>query len=147
MSEAPRTPYDDMPIEVRRASWGWFGDPWPSGVCYDDDGRLREEMHKPFPAGETCLYCAEPFDEAAGDAGQAMPFQPASGPPAVRHVHKECLLREVLGPIAHLEGRCGQTRAQAARRIALDALADDHLALERHTGHARDRARARKAEE
>jgi hypothetical protein len=34
-----------------------------------------------------------------------MPFAAAEGPRVV-HVHKECMLREVLGPLAHLQGRC-----------------------------------------
>ena len=106
MSDIPCTPYDDLPLEIRRANWGWFGPPWPSGICYGEDGRLREEMRKPFSAGESCLYCGEAFSEAAGDSGQAMPFMPASGVPEIRHVHKECMLREVLGPLAYLEGRC-----------------------------------------
>lgn len=99
------TPYDDMPIEVRRANWGWFGEPWPSGVCYGENGELIAEMRKPFPAGESCLHCGEPFSEAAGDSGQAMPFA-AAGDPQIVHVHKECMLREVIGPLAHLQGRC-----------------------------------------
>lgn len=123
MRDIPRTPYDDLPIEIRCANWGWFGPPWPSGVCYNDDGRLLEEMRKPFPAGEDCLYCDEAFSEAAGDAGQAMPFMPESGIPEVRHVHKECMLREVLGPLAHLEGRCqggsAQTPGLTSRQDAL----------------------------
>jgi hypothetical protein len=102
------TTYDRMPIEARRANWGWFGPPWPSGICYDeeDGGRLTEEMRKPFPAGESCLYCETPFDEAAGDNGQAMPRATAGGVVEIRHIHKECGLRSVLGPVAHLEGRC-----------------------------------------
>jgi hypothetical protein len=95
-------PYDDIPIEVRRANWGWFGtEPWSSGVCYDDDDNLRADMRKPFPAGESCLYCDEPFDEAAGDSGQAMPFGTR-----VVHVHKECMFRTAAGGLAHHEGRC-----------------------------------------
>jgi len=94
-------PYDDIPPEVRREAWGWFGEPWPSGVCYDDDDNLREDMRKPFPAGESCLYCDEPFSEEAGDSGQAMPFGAR-----VIHVHKECMFREVAGGLAHHEGRC-----------------------------------------
>ena len=39
------TPYDDIPIEVRRESQGWFGEPWPSGVCYGD-GRLIEARYE-----------------------------------------------------------------------------------------------------
>lgn len=99
------TPYDDLPVEVRRENFGWFGEPWPSGVCYDDDGRLIEEMRKPFPVGEQCLYCNETFDEAAGDSGKAMPFHGIGGSRIV-HVHKECMFREVAGPLAHLERRC-----------------------------------------
>ena len=99
------TPYDDLPVEVRRANWGWFGEAWWSYVCFTEDGRLIEEMRKPFPAGESCLYCGEPFDEAAGDSGQAMPCMMTDGA-SIRHVHKECQFREVVGSRAHHEGRC-----------------------------------------
>lgn len=97
------TPYDDIPIETRRLNWGWFGDPWPSGICYDDDDRLREEMRKEPPVGEDCVLCGEPIEP--GQSGQAMPHLTATGP-VVRHVHRECMLREVLGPPEHLDGRC-----------------------------------------
>lgn len=100
------TPYDSLPIEVRRENWGWFGaEPWPSYVCFDEDGRLIDEMRKAFPAGESCLYCGEPFDEAAGDSGQAMPCMTTDGA-SLRHVHKECAFMNVTGPLAHHEGRC-----------------------------------------
>jgi hypothetical protein len=99
------TPYDSLPIEVRRAAFGWFGEPWPSYVCYSDDGHLLEETRKPFPAGESCLWCDEPFDEAAGDSGTAMPCTTTEGS-SVRHVHKECAFMNVVGPLAHHEGRC-----------------------------------------
>jgi len=102
----PGTPVDDIPVEARRHSFGWFGKPWWSYICYDEAGRLIEEMRKPFPAGESCLYCDEPFDEAAGDSGKAMPLIPADGLPQVRHAHKECMFREVAGSLAHLERRC-----------------------------------------
>ena len=95
--------YDDLPVEVRRDRWGWFGEPWPSGVCFDDDDRLREEMRKPFPSGESCLYCAEVFID--GDQGQATPLIGIAGT-EVCHVHRECMLRQVVGGLAHLEGRC-----------------------------------------
>lgn len=97
---------DDLPVEVRRDNWGWFGHAWPSGVCYDDDGILRADMHKPFPAGESCFYCSEPFSEEAGDSGSAMPFMPADGVARIIHVHKECALMNVTGSLAHHEGRC-----------------------------------------
>jgi hypothetical protein len=98
--------YDDLSIERRRECWGWFGQPWPSGICYDDDDRLLEEMRKPFPAGEVCLHCEEPFDEARGDRGQAMPFVGEGGRMSIIHVHIECSMRQVVGPLAHLEKRC-----------------------------------------
>jgi hypothetical protein len=99
------TPYDAPPIEVRRASRGWFGVPWWSYVCFDEDGNLIEDMRKAFPVGESCLLCGEEFDEAAGDSGQAMPCVTADGA-SIRHVHKECSFMNVMGPLAHHEGRC-----------------------------------------
>jgi hypothetical protein len=99
------TPYDLMPIEVRRVNFGWFGEPWPSGICYDDDGQLIADMRKPFPVGESCFQCGELLDEAAGDSGKAMPFTDATGCRIV-HAHKECLFMDVAGPLAHLERRC-----------------------------------------
>lgn len=102
---AVTTPYDSLPIEVRRNNWGWFGPPWPSFICFDEDWRLIEEMRKAFPSGESCLYCGEEFSEAAGDSGQAMPCMATDGA-SIRHVHKECQLMHVAGPLAHHEGRC-----------------------------------------
>ena len=99
------TPYDDLPIEVRREQWGWFGEPWWSFICYDEDRRLIDEMRKPFPAGESCLLCGEPFDEAAGDSGQATVAVTTEGA-RIAHVHKECQFRNVVGGLAHHEGRC-----------------------------------------
>lgn len=117
------TPYDTLPPEVRRANWGWFGPPWPSGVCYDEDGRLLEEMRKPFPAGERCLYCEEMFDEAAGDNGQAMPLGRADGSAVITHVHRECLLRQVTGTVDCLQGRHRHDTGQSPRQEALAAWA------------------------
>jgi hypothetical protein len=132
VSTPPSTPYDDMPIAARRACWGWFGEAWQSGICYTEDGRLIEEMRKPFPAGEKCLYCGELFDEAAGDSGQAMPFLGTSGPQIV-HVHKECMLREALGPLAHLQRRCdchGGAAGASGMTSRQDALAVWNWTLE-----------------
>ena len=117
------TPYDTIPIEVRRANWGWFGEPWPSGICYDEDDRLIEEMRKPFPYGERCLYCSEKFDEAAGDNGQAMPLGLADGTVTVIHVHKECMMRNVVGSVACLEGHHHHDTGQSIREEALAAWA------------------------
>ena len=122
------TPYDDIPLEVRRENWGWFGEPWWSYVCYDEDGRLIAEMRKPFPAGEKCLHCDEPFSEEAGDSGQAMPFLGEVGHAKIGHVHKECQFMNVVGPLAHHERMCrcyggdssetaGMTRRQEALEV------------------------------
>lgn len=98
-------PYDALPAEVRREQHGWFGPPWWSYVCYDEDGKLIEEMQKPFPTGESCLLCGEEFDEAAGDSGQATVAVTTEGA-RIAHVHKECQFRNVAGGLAHHEGRC-----------------------------------------
>ena len=113
------TPYDTLPIEARRANWGWFGQPWPSGICYDEDGRLLEEMRKPFPADESCLNCGELLDEAAGDNGQAMPFLHADATVRIAHVHKECMLREVTGSVDCLKGHHRHETGQSRRQEAL----------------------------
>jgi hypothetical protein len=81
----------------------WFGPPWWSYICYSDDGRLLTELQVPFPCGETCLWCGEEF--GPGDSGTRKPFYRATGPTAA-YTHKECGMRSVLGPVAHLEGRC-----------------------------------------
>jgi len=99
------TPYDALPIEVRREQWGWFGPPWWSYVCYDEAGKVIAEMRKPFPVGESCLYCREPFDEAAGDSGQATVAVTTEGA-RIAHVHKECQFRQVAGGLAHHEKHC-----------------------------------------
>jgi hypothetical protein len=83
-------------------------------------------MRKPFPGGESCLYCGEPFDEAAGDSGQATPCLRADGTTEIAHVHKECQLRSVVGGLAHLEGRCSchggttETPGMTARQEAVE---------------------------
>jgi hypothetical protein len=117
------TPYDEMPIEVRRANWGWFGPPWWSYICYDEGGRLTEEMRKPFPAGEKCLYCDEVFDEAAGDNGTSCPFLSAHAEPEIRHAHKECSMRNVVGSVTCLEGHHDHDTGQTRRQEALAAWA------------------------
>jgi hypothetical protein len=125
------TPYDDLPIEVRRDQWGWFGVPWWSFVCYDEDGKLIEEMRKPFPVGEVCLLCEEEFDEAAGDSGQATVAVTTEGA-RVAHVHKECQFMNVVGGLAHHEGRCRchggstETPGMSLRQEALEVWRRHH---------------------
>lgn len=121
------TPYDALPADVRREAFGWFGEPWPSFICYDEENRLIAEMRKSFPAGESCLFCAEAFDEAASDSGTAMP-----SPEGIRHAHKECLFMNVAGSLAHHEGRCrchggtGETPGMTLRQEALEVWRRHH---------------------
>lgn len=103
MPDQPKTPYDTIPIEVRRISQGWFGPPWWSYYCFDESGRLLEEMRKDPPVGEDCLFCGEPIEE--GQSGKAMPYGTSEGV-RIGHVHKECLLRDVIGAPEHLDGEC-----------------------------------------
>jgi hypothetical protein len=104
-------PYDDMPLEVRRANFGWWGEPWPSGICLKQDESGADilpyewnwDMNVPVPVGEKCFSCGEEI--VATDQGQRMPFAHDGGVELVNQ-HKECGLRNVMGPLAHLERRC-----------------------------------------
>lgn len=96
----------------RPVTWGWFGDPWPGGVCYTDSGRLRAEMRTPTPAGEDCTLCGTPIE--AGHRGQAIPHVDAAGNARVGHVHAECLLRSATGSPEHLDGTCACRHRHAA---------------------------------
>jgi hypothetical protein len=96
----------------KREAYGWFGIPWPSGICYHDDGNLTNEMHKAFPIGESCIFCGEVFDELAGDSGKAIP-----SPEGVGHTHKECLLLSILGPFLRDPDYPDMTLRQAALEL------------------------------
>lgn len=105
MSDFGKTPEG----ENYRNTFGWFGVPWPSGVCYDDDGLLREDMCKEAPVGEDCCLCLEPIEP--GQSGKAIPrlgdFKGnLDADVVIEHVHKECLLRSAVGSPDHLAGRC-----------------------------------------
>ncbi|HEY0933723.1 MAG TPA: hypothetical protein VGD91_08275 [Trebonia sp.] len=115
------------PARAQQFARGWFGEPWWSFVCYDEDGRLLEERRLPFPSGESCLYCEELLDEAAGDSGEAMTAVTLEGARQA-YMHKECQMRQVIGGLAHHEGRChchggdgqetpGMTRRQEALEV------------------------------
>lgn len=96
-SAAIRTPWGDLPIEARRASQCWWGEAWPSGVCYREDGSLDEAMRKPVPVGTECMGCGETIQE--GDRGKtcgAIPGDDGIVRPA--EWHRECLLANTVGP-------------------------------------------------
>lgn len=104
--------YDSLPIEVRRRNWGWFGEPWPSGICYKTDENGVDviphewdwDMHVETPVGTMCWWCGEAIAE--GDQGQMMPQMKADGEPEIGAGHRECSLRSVVGGLAHIQGRC-----------------------------------------
>lgn len=94
--------YDSVPDDVRRLNFGWFGEPWPSAICYDENDILNEAMRIPTPVGELCLGCAEAIEE--GDRGKAMPMMGEH--PRITYMHRECLFRNVVGPLKHVRGEC-----------------------------------------
>ena len=118
---AMETAGDDLAI--RKELHGWFGEPWDSSVCYDD-GHLLTELRIDVPLGQECLGCGERF--AATDSGTAIPVVTASGA-EMHYEHRECALRQEVGSLAHLEGRCacrggtagdeGRSRREEALRV------------------------------
>ena len=101
--DTPRLDVTDLTNFTHKEAFGWFGDAWPSYVCYDDTGRELTEMNIPVPVGDSCFWCNEMFVQ--DDQGKAMPYHNGEATRIV-YVHKECMLREVMGPLAHLEKRC-----------------------------------------
>lgn len=101
--------WDNIPIEVRRENYGWFGEPWPSGTCEKTNeegqstGEWNWEMQKQTPVGEECIDCGEAF--TTEDQGVATPVMDVDRT-WIGHTHKECRFRAVVGPLAHLERRC-----------------------------------------
>jgi hypothetical protein len=81
--------------------------------------------HTATPVGQTCLWCGETVE--AGDQGVVMPTIREGGA-SMEPLHLECHMRQVVGGVRHIEGRClccggteepdppGVTRREAARR-------------------------------
>jgi hypothetical protein len=102
------------------ATLGWFGDAWPSFVCYDSEWNLRENAHLPFPAGKKCIECRRVFEP--GDAGERVIVGTIKGW-ATGFVHRECQLLAILGENA---GPLEERRTAALRawaQITKDAAA------------------------
>ncbi|GAA4355927.1 hypothetical protein [Angustibacter luteus] len=117
---AMETAGDDLAI--RKELHGWFGDPWRSADCYDDEGQLLTALQIDVPVGQECLGCGEAF--VAGDSGTAIPVLTASGA-ELHYEHRECALRQQVGSLAHLEGRCacrGGTAGDEGRSRRAEAL-------------------------
>lgn len=79
----------------------WFGRPWGAGgvapVC--EDGQ-----HIATPVGSLCLWCDEPIE--ADDSGVVTPYIDAAINVHQAAQHVECFLRQALGGVNHIEGRC-----------------------------------------
>lgn len=108
----------------------WFGDPWPSYICYDEQDNLATEKRIPTPVGEPCLWCTEPIEDGQSGVGMGVVGMGPQGRPEphMGYTHKECLLRSTLGSVEHLEGKCGcldgvmVEPADSARTAREDAL-------------------------
>lgn len=92
----------------------WFGKDWGAPI-------LAELDHQPTPISEFCLFCEERILEQ--DDGFLI-FDGEKG--RRRPVHWECNLRQVVGSVGHLTGKCschggtdgdppGMTRREAAK--------------------------------
>lgn len=68
------------------------------GPACDDPGR-------PSAVGQPCLYCDE-LITAADDAPQTFPNILSATDWEIRAAHKECMVRQTLGSLAHLDRRC-----------------------------------------
>lgn len=81
---------------------GWFGEPWGAGgpavACSDPTDRVET------PVGAECLWCGEPIE--ADSSGVIMPYVDAGTNVHRTAMHVECYLRQGLGGLNHIEGRC-----------------------------------------
>lgn len=86
------------PLNGWKAVEAFFGEPWPSGIC-------ETGIQKATPVGQRCWLC----EELVLYGQQGSWIRAFS---QVRHgdvdvpVHRECLMRQVVGSIEHLTGRC-----------------------------------------
>lgn len=85
----------------------WFGTPWPAPdwpapVCGD------ERMRVMVPLGQICLSCGEAVE--LDDSGVMTCYTEVAPTgewvTSIRPQHAECLVRGMLGSLAHLERRC-----------------------------------------
>ena len=79
----------------------WFGRRWDAPVVDPPATEL------PTPVGDACLWCEEPIE--AGDCGlwmHCVVMVDGESVGVVKPIHMECQVRQALGGIAHLEGRC-----------------------------------------
>lgn len=93
----------------------YFGDKWDSPMLDADWG--REVRQVPTPVGQLCQACDKPIE--AGDRGlfqtalREVPADEATAriggimvSPFIEPIHAECHLRQGVGSVAHVTGRC-----------------------------------------
>lgn len=75
----------------------YFGKPWDAAVI----DMVRQVT---TPVGATCIYCDTSIGE--DDQGFIIPAIHDGRHVEESPVHRECLVRAVLGPLEHLQGQC-----------------------------------------
>jgi hypothetical protein len=84
----------------------FFGERWDTPYLDPQDyadGVTHEVVQTPVPVGEPCYWCDEPFAE--GDRGLLRAVLREAGG-TWEPIHAECELRQLMGSVNHLEGRC-----------------------------------------
>ena len=100
----------------------WFGKSWGAPIC-------TKESHAETPVGEPCQWCEEPIEE--DECGLLIPtvvewLDDKTAREVFKPTHQECLLREVIGSVGHLQKLCscyggemedppGMTKREAAK--------------------------------
>jgi len=74
----------------------WFG-PGPFAPICEEVDRV------PIPVGELCSWCEEHIEPDQNGIEMVHGWGPGW---EYRPIHQECLMRSVIGSLAHIEGRC-----------------------------------------
>lgn len=108
----------------------WFGEPWPdehlrAPVCMNDLDRVAT------PVGQECCWCHEAIQD--GDRGILVPWvSPEDYVAGGRHtyapIHVECSVRQVVGPVQFLTGRCTHAGGTEDCHLPGQTLREDALA-------------------
>lgn len=76
----------------------YFGEKWDAPVT--DPPAKQVQM----PVDTDCLLCNEPIEE--DHSGIVQPRFGKSGGSSKAYIHKECMLRNVMGSPSHITGEC-----------------------------------------
>jgi hypothetical protein len=78
----------------------WFGKDWMPTMALFSSSVFRmivASLEMPAPKNATCLHCKEPIVHT--DSGMEYPDG--------GYAHKNCHMRQIIGPVAHIEKKCG----------------------------------------